>query len=327
VPTIQAAQIVTAEIAAAVPINVSRRFTGWLDNPPPSGRIDASAHTSIARQTVAAFAGTCYTTLPPVFLVIDLPDSSHFSALLADPRFYAVFAVTVLAGVVRGFSGFGSALIFIPLSSAIYEPRVATASFLLIDFFCTIPLFLRLYPVSNKREVLPLSFAAAVTIPLGAMFLRVVDPVHLRWGIAVIILILVTVLISGWRLRKEPSLPLTIVVGLISGFSGGATQLVGPFAIVYWLGSKSAAAVVRANLVVLFGLTGAVLCIAYFFQGLFPPPVVALSLLLAIAYIVSLQVGGYFFKGSTESLYRRVAYAIVVVAAVVSLPIFDGFIR
>jgi hypothetical protein len=159
------------------------------------------------------------------------------------------------------------------------------------------------------------------------MFLRVVDPVYLRWGIAVIILALVAVLLSGWRLRGTASLPLTIGVGLISGFSGGATQLVGPFAIVYWLGSKSPAAVVRANLVVLFALTGAVLCVAYLFQGLFPPPVVALSLLLAGPYVLSLLAGGYFFKGSSETLYRRVAYAIVAAAALVSLPIFDGLVR
>ena len=259
--------------------------------------------------------------------MIDLPDSSHFSSLLADQRFYAVLAVAVLAGLVRGFSGFGSALIFIPLSSAIFGPRMATASFLLIDFFCTLPLFVRLYPISNKGEVWPLSLAAAVTIPLGAMFLQVVDPVHLRWGIAAIVLFLVTVLLSGWRLRREASLPLTIGVGLISGFSGGATQLVGPFAIVYWLGIPSPAAVVRANLVVLFALTGAVLCVAYFFQGLFPPPTVALSLLLSGPYVLSIFVGGYFFKGSSETLYRRVAYAIVATAALVSLPIFDGLVR
>ena len=259
--------------------------------------------------------------------MIDFPDNSHFSAWLADSRFYVVLGVTVLAGLVRGFSGFGSALMFIPLASAIYEPRIATAAFLLIDFFCTLPLFVRVYPISNKREVWPLSLAAALTIPLGAMFLRVVDPVHLRWGIAAIILLLVSVLVSGWRLRHAASLPLTIGVGLISGFSGGATQLVGPFAIIYWLGSKSPAAVVRANLVVLFGLTGAVLCVAYFAQGLFPPPIVALSLLLAGPYVLSLFTGGYFFKGSSETLYRRIAYAIVAAAALVSLPIFDGLVR
>ena len=39
-----------------------------------------------------------------------------------------------LAGVVRGFSGFGSALIYIPLISAIYDPRTAAGTFVLIDF-------------------------------------------------------------------------------------------------------------------------------------------------------------------------------------------------
>jgi uncharacterized membrane protein YfcA len=258
---------------------------------------------------------------------MDSPDSSHLFAAATDPRFLAVLAVTVLAGVVRGFSGFGSALIYIPLASAIYEPRIAAASFLLIDFFCTLPLAVQLYSISNKREIWPLTLAAAVTIPLGAMFLRVVDPVHLRWGIAVVILTLVAVLVSGWRLRGAASLPLTVGVGLVSGFSGGATQLVGPFAIVYWLGSRSSAAVVRANLVVFFALTGAILCVAYFFQGLFPPRVVTLALLLAGPYVLSLLAGARFFKGSSETLYRRVAYAIVAVAALVSLPIFDGILR
>jgi hypothetical protein len=102
---------------------------------------------------------------------MEFPDSSHFAALFADPRFYAVLFVTILAGVVRGFSGFGSALIFIPLVSAIYEPRIAAATFILIDFFCTAPFAWRLYPISNKREIWPLTLAAATTIPLGVALL------------------------------------------------------------------------------------------------------------------------------------------------------------
>jgi hypothetical protein len=85
--------------------------------------------------------------------------------------------------------------------------------------------------------------------------------------------------------------------------------------------------VVRANLMVFFALCGAILCIAYFFQGLFPPEVVALSLLIAGPYVLSLGVGAWFFKGSSELLYRRIAYAIVASAAMLSLPIFDGILR
>jgi hypothetical protein len=259
--------------------------------------------------------------------LFDFPASLPFAEVLADPRFLPALAITVLCGVVRGFSGFGSALIYIPLISAVYDPKTAAASFLLIDFFCTMPFAVQLYPISNKRDIWPLTFAAALTIPLGAMLLRVVDPVPMRWAIAIIILTLLAVLVSGWRLRGTASLPLTVGVGLVSGVSGGATQLVGPFAIIYWLGSQSPAAVVRANLIVFFVLAGAILVVTYFFQGLFPPPVVALALLIGVPYVLSLLAGAYLFKGSSEQLYRRIAYAIVAASAFISLPLLDGLLR
>jgi uncharacterized membrane protein YfcA len=258
---------------------------------------------------------------------MDFPDSSHFAALLADPRFYAVLGVTILSGVVRGFSGFGSALIYIPLVSAIYEPKIASASFILMDFFCTAPFAWRLYPISNKREIWPLTIAAALTIPLGAMLLRYVDPVPLRWAIAAVIFLLLAVLVSGWRFPGKPSTPLTIGVGLLSGISGGAAQLIGPFTIVYWLGSPNAAAVVRANLMVFFALGGVVIVLTNIVQGLFPANVIALTILIAVAYVLTLNAGARLFRASSETAYRKAAYAIVGVSALVSLPIFDGLVR
>lgn len=259
--------------------------------------------------------------------MFDFPDSQQFTAVLAEPRFVAAVAITVLCGVVRGFSGFGSALIYIPLMSAVYEPKVSAASFLLIDFFCTLPFAVRLYPISSKKEIWPLTIAAAVTIPLGAMLLRIVDPVPMRWAIAIIILGLLATLVSGWRMRAPASLPLTVGVGLVSGVSGGATQLVGPFAIVYWLGSTSPPAVIRANLIVFFALAGAILVVTYLLQGLLPPPIVALAVLLAVPYVLSLLGGAYLFRGSSEQLYRRIAYAIVAASALVSLPVLDGILH
>lgn len=259
--------------------------------------------------------------------MILLPESSHFAAVLADPRFLATLAITVLSGVVRGFSGFGSALIFIPLVSAVYEPRIAAASFVLIDFFCTIPLAVRAYPVCNKREVFPLTVATAITIPLGVMILQYVEPVWLRWSIAVLILGLLAVLVSGWRYRRRASLPLTISVGLASGISGGATTLTGPLAIIYWLGSASSATVVRANLMVFFLLTDGLISIVYLARGLLSPEVIAIALLIALPFFAALTLGARLFRGASELTYRRIAYAIVALAALVSLPLFDGMLR
>jgi uncharacterized membrane protein YfcA len=258
---------------------------------------------------------------------MEFPDSSHLSAAIADPRFVAAIGITLLSGVVRGFSGFGSALIYIPLASAAYGPKAAAAAFVLIDFFCTIPLAIRAWPACNKREVLPLTLACALTIPFGALLLLHVDPTWVRWGIAALILGLLAVLFSGWRYRGQASLPLTIGVGLISGITGGATTLTGPIAIIYWLGSASGAAVVRANLIVFFLLTDALVSTTYYAQGLLTSEALSLVLLTALPFLLALGAGARLFRGASDLTYRRTAYAIVALAALVSLPIFDGLLR
>ncbi len=66
--------------------------------------------------------------------VIELPDSAAFINVLTDSSFIAAAVVAITAGVVRGFSGFGAALIYVPLTASIYTPQVAVASFVLIDY-------------------------------------------------------------------------------------------------------------------------------------------------------------------------------------------------
>ena len=48
--------------------------------------------------------------------------------------------VALVAGLARGFSAFGAALIFMPLGSAILGPRLAAAVLLLADGIATLPL-------------------------------------------------------------------------------------------------------------------------------------------------------------------------------------------
>ena len=71
--------------------------------------------------------------------MIDLPDSATFAAALSERRLFMAMAVAALAGLVRGFSGFGGAMIYMPLVAAVYDPRIAAVTFLLIDFVSSSP--------------------------------------------------------------------------------------------------------------------------------------------------------------------------------------------
>jgi uncharacterized membrane protein YfcA len=259
--------------------------------------------------------------------VIDLPDSTVLSAALADRRIVMAAAVSALAGLVRGFSGFGGAMIYMPLVAAIYEPRIAAATLLLVDFLSSTPFALPEVRRCTWREVLPISIAMAAAVPIGTWALVVLDPVVLRWAIAILVLSLVPVLASGWRYRGADTLPVSLGVGLFAGVGAGAAQIAGPPVIVYWLSRGNAAVTLRANLMVFFMICGVVLVISYAAQGLFTSQTVALSLLLGIPYLFGVGIGARFFRGASDQLYRRVAYLIIALAALVSLPLFDPLFR
>lgn len=259
--------------------------------------------------------------------MITLPDLATLSAMLHDARFIAAVVVAVLAGVVRGFSGFGSALIYVPLIAAIYEPRIATVSFALMDYVCVLPYALRAFPQAHWREVLPAFAAALVTVPLGTMTQNLADPIVLRWGMAAFVLAFVVLLAAGWRYPFKPSAMAATGAGALSGFAGGATQISGPPAILYWLGSPENAATIRSNLLVFLILLGMTLLANYAWHGLMTANPIALAALLWPAYIVALAVGARWFRGSTDQSYRRIAYMIVALAALASMPVFDRLLH
>jgi uncharacterized membrane protein YfcA len=255
------------------------------------------------------------------------PDYALFAAAVEDRRLWAALAIAILAGAVRGFSGFGSALIYIPLVAAVYSPPVAAVTLLLIDTFGAAPFTVRSFAYCSWREILPIYIAAAVAVPFGSMSLLFLDPIFLRWCIAIVILLLLGVLVSGWHYHGRPRLTLTAAIGLLSGFGGGAAQIAGPAVIIYWLGTEKNAFTVRANLLVYFLLLDLTLCVSYFVQGLFAPELVALALLLAAPFFIATAVGATLFHGTSDLLYRRIAYAIIAACALISLPIFDRLFR
>jgi len=259
--------------------------------------------------------------------VIDLPTLSTFTTVTTDPRFALAVGISVLSGAVRGFSGFGSALVYVPLMSALYGPQVGAATFLLIDFATGIVFSIGVWRQAVWREVVPLVVAAVLAAQFGTLILHYADPVWLRWLMVGVVLVVVVVLGSGWRYHGRPLLIVTILVGLAAGALGGATQITGPPVVLFWLSSMASAATARANFIVFFAIFAAALVVTYLATGLFTPEVIALTVLIGPLHIAAMWGGSQLFHLASEATYRRVAYATITLAAIVSMPLWDGWLR
>lgn len=243
-----------------------------------------------------------------------------------DPVLLWAFLTALIAGVTRGFSGFGGALIFVPLVSAAYGPRVAAPSLLVIDTLLTLPFLIPALRACLWRQVAPLAVGAVVAVPAGVWVLAHMDPMVLRWALALLGLGLLLLLVSGWRHTGQHNLPTTLAVGAVAGFCGGAAQMSGPAVVAYWLGSGQPSVLVRANLFGFFALVTLASGTAYAVGGLFTAEVGRLTLLLGPAYAIGLYAGARAFRGASDRHYRIAAYWVIAAAALLSLPLFDTLI-
>ena len=74
---------------------------------------------------------------------------------MQEPRLWFVFAVSVVGGVVRGYSGFGGALIVVPLAAMAMGPTVAVPMFYLFDLGSATPYGYKALPKCRWSQVWP----------------------------------------------------------------------------------------------------------------------------------------------------------------------------
>ncbi len=243
-------------------------------------------------------------------------------SFLTEPLFWAAALAAGAAALVRGFSGFGAGLIFMPVAAACLGPKAAAGTLFIIDTILVLPFAAKSVRIVDWRELAPLAVGAAFAVPLGVLVLIYIDPVPLRWGLSLAILASVGILAAGWRYRGRGGPGLSVLVGALSGFMSGSVQTPGPPVLIYWLGRDVVSATMRANAFTFFLFTTVLSGAAYTAGGIITREVIAYSLALFPIYAACIFLGGRMFGLASESTYRRIAYSVILFSAIVSMPVF-----
>lgn len=245
-------------------------------------------------------------------------------AALALPGLQWLALAIVAAGLVRGFAGFGSAMIIMPVASSVLDPFAALAFLTVVEFWGPLPNFREAWRTGQRADALRLLGGALVGLPLGLWGLSLLEPSVFGWGVSILVLVLLAFLVSGWRYHG-PVGPRTIVgVGSLGGFLGGVAGIPGPPVIMLYMASAKPIAVIRANFL-LFLLGFDLLMLAIFSaMGLLDTLAIVVSLLLVPVYMIANTLGALFFDPAAEGLFRRVAYLVIAVSAISGLPIWSS---
>ena len=241
-----------------------------------------------------------------------------------DAGFFVLMAAIAVAGIVRGFSGFGTGMIVVPVASMTFGPKVAIVILLVIDSLPMIPLIVGAVKKVKLRELVPVAVGYGLFMPLGIWFLKTGDTETLRWFMSAVIFVAVAVLWSGWYYHGPRNVPVRLAVGGMSGFLGSAAGIGGPPVILYWMALRTGAGFVRANLIIYFAITSVFSAVGLFLADLITRQTVTQGLLYTPVYLAGLMIGAHLFGFSSEATYKRIALTIVLAAAILTLPALDG---
>ena len=240
---------------------------------------------------------------------------------------FLIGVIALVSGTARGFSGFGSALIFMPLASSIAAPRLVAALLLMIDFAGSSPLIPNAWKHADRKATAVMVLGALVGVPFGTYFLSRLDPVTTRWIISAFVFALLLLLLSGWRYRGKDHLAVSVGIGGLSGFCSGLAQTGGPPIVGYWLGRPVASVIARANIMLFFVASDFFSVVSYALTGLITLDAIRFSLLIGPVYAIGVLIGAMLFGRASEKLFRAICYALIAAAVVIGLPALDGVLR
>lgn len=233
-----------------------------------------------------------------------------------------LMVIGLLAGLSRGFSGFGAALIFVPLAGAFVGPKLAAPILVVIDGVFASYLIPSAFRLGNKSDVALMFGGALVGVPAGTFILTHYEPLTLRWLIAGMATAMLVLLASGWRYHGTPHKAATVVVGAISGLFSGIAQIGGPPVVSYWMGTDTAMETLRANIILFFAVSTIITVITYYSGGLLTLEVLKYSAFAGPAYGIGTLLGSRMFGLASPQVFRTISLVLIAFAVLTSLPIF-----
>ncbi len=245
------------------------------------------------------------------------------SAALGHDGLLWLIATVFVAGIVRGFSGFGTAMIFLPVAAKFMEPVWALICLTVMDIFGPVPLLRKAWRAGEPQDVARLGVATLLCLPIGLALLFAVPAEVFRYAVSGLAILVPMLLLTGFRYRGALSPSVMFGTGALAGITGGAAGLPGPPVVLLYAASTKPVSIMRANTMMYLFAFDIMLLGWVAFNGRLEAVPVWLGLIFLVPAVMGNITGAAIFDPTREKVYRMVAYAVVFTAAITSLPIWE----
>lgn len=225
----------------------------------------------------------------------------------------------LVAGFVRGYSGFGFSALLIAASSIVTNPLNFVAVVVILETVMSLQHARGAGPDVDWRRVGWLLGGAAIGLPLGLWILTGVSEDTARAVISGYVLLMCAVLLAGWRMASEArGGAANGVAGVISGLAN-APGMGGLPVAAFFAAQPMPAAVFRATLIAYFPLLDLYSAPLYWLAGLVSWDTLWSALIALPVTLLGNWLGGRHFFGTDPQEFRRFAIVLLAVLATLGL--------
>lgn len=237
---------------------------------------------------------------------------------LTAPGLAWMVAAILVAGFVRGYSGFGFSALTIAASGLVMNPMRFVAVVVIWEAVMTLQAWGHVGRDVDWKRVRWLMFGAVIGLPIGLWVLSTVSEDAARAVISLYVLSMCGVLLVGWRMKAEAGTRPTFATGILSGLAN-APGMGGLPVAAFFAAQPMSPAVFRATLVAYFPLLDIYSTPLYWMAGMLTWDAVLASLIGLPLVLVSNWLGSRHFLRTDPQDFRRFAIGLLALLAALGL--------
>ena len=230
---------------------------------------------------------------------------------------YALICIFA-AAVVRGYAGFGFALLSVTALSIVLEARQIIPTIFILEVCASIHLLAISWRHVHWQALRWLIVGCLIGTPLGVYALAHAPATPLTLAIASVVLILAILLTRGFALKSMPGRLGIAGTGLVSGVLNGALGVGGPPVVILFFSTPTGAATGRASMIAYFLFTDLLGLGWQWHDGLLNRQVLVRALLCAPAVTAGVIMGNRMFARLDPARFRVWVLRLLIALAVLS---------
>ncbi len=231
----------------------------------------------------------------------------------------AAFAITVLAGFVKGAVGFAMPMIMISGLASILPPETALAALIMPTVVSNVIQGFRngLAAAWASMKRFKLYLAIVLVFILGAAQLVTILP---GWALFLILGVPITLFaitqLLGWQLRIAPEhrTRAEVIVGAFAGFIGGISGVWGPPTVAYLTAMETPKDEQMRVQGVIYGAGAVMLLLAHIQSGVLNAATAPLSFTMLIPAMIGMAAGMWVSDRLDQARFRKATLAVLVIA-------------